>query len=548
MRALLATRWTCAPWGLLCGLLVAASMPPWGWWPLAFVGIAGLGVALDAAPTRRRRALIGWCFAAGWLYPAMGWMWYLSAPGYIVASAAFAGYHALAAAVVPQGRWRPVGRAAAHTVAEAVRLFWPFGGVPLATLPIGQAGGPLLGVARIGGVVGLTWLVFQVGFALAALRRRITLPVAVAVGGCAAVLVCTAIAPRGTGAPLGTLRIAVVQGGGPQGTHAISTPAREVFERHMAATATIEPGTVDAVLWPENIIDTPEFATSPERELVTAEARRLGVPMIVSVTEDAGDDHFLNAQLVLTPDGRIISRYDKVRRVPFGEYMPLRSLLRALGAPTDMVPRDAVAGTDPAVLWLDDGTRIAVAISWEIFFGGRVNEGVEHGGTFVVNPTNGSSYTGTILQTQQIASSRLRAVEQGRWVVQAAPTGFSAFIDPSGGVHGRSAISETRVIVDSVTRYAGRTWYSRVGTTPIALTAGLVLAVLVAGDIAARRRRHIDDDGDGAVVDQLDAHVGPEAALGDAAAEFGEPVDHPGHEGLGDLGTGGRDPARTPPP
>jgi hypothetical protein len=94
--------------------------------------------------------------------------------------------------------------------------------------------------------------------------------------------------------------------------------------------------------------------------------------------------------------------------VPFGEYMPLRGLLSALGAPTGLVPRDAVPGTDPAYLTLPDGTRVAVVISWEVFFGGRVRDGVEHGGEFVINPTNGSSYTWTVLQTQQIASSSVR--------------------------------------------------------------------------------------------------------------------------------------------
>ena len=60
-----------------------------------------------------------------------------------------------------------IGRPAAHTLAEALRLFFPFGGVPLATLPIGQSDGPLAGVVRVGGVILLTWVVFQIGFALA---------------------------------------------------------------------------------------------------------------------------------------------------------------------------------------------------------------------------------------------------------------------------------------------------------------------------------------------------------------------------------------------
>ncbi len=75
----------------------------------------------------------------------------------------FAGFHAAAAAVAPTGPWRTIGRPAAHTLVEAIRLGFPFGGVPLATLGISQAGGPLLGIARVGGVILITWVVFQVG-------------------------------------------------------------------------------------------------------------------------------------------------------------------------------------------------------------------------------------------------------------------------------------------------------------------------------------------------------------------------------------------------
>ena len=118
--------------------------------------------------------------------------------------------------------------------------------------------------------------------------------------------------------------------------------------------------------------------------------------------------------------------------MPFGEYVPMRGLLEALGAPLDQVPNDAVAGRDPAVNELPDGTRLGVMISWEVFFGGRGRAATTADGTgdtaILLNPTNGASYTGTVLQTQQIASSKLRAVENGRWVVQVSPTGFSARI------------------------------------------------------------------------------------------------------------------------
>jgi apolipoprotein N-acyltransferase len=180
-------------------------------------------------------------------------------------------------------------------------------------------------------------------------------------------------------------------------------------------------------------------------------------------------------------DGSLGDRYDKVRRVPFGEFVPMRGLLEAVGAPVDRIPRDAQAGKDKAILRAAD-TTIAVVISWEVFFAGRANEGVERGATLLVNPTNGSSYTGTILQTQQIASSRLRALETGRWLVQVSPTGFSAFVSPSGQVFDRTGISEQRVITREVQLRSGRTIYSYLGDMPfILIMITSLLALLIAG-------------------------------------------------------------------
>jgi apolipoprotein N-acyltransferase len=474
------------------GLLVALSLPPWGFWPLAFAGIALFESSLREWTSRRSRAGRGWLFAAAWFLPGMAWMWSLTIPGYFAAVAVYAGYHAIAEVIAPQGPWRVIGRPVAHTLAEALRLIFPFGGVPLATLPIGQAAGPFTGVVRVGGVILLTWVVFQIGFALSGpspwvpeLARRRSRRTAgdwhglVGLGLAVMVVIVGAIAPDGVhSAAPGGLRVAIVQGGGPQGTRAINTDPGVVLERHLSATKTIQPGTVDLVVWPENVIDVGTFAGSPEMAAVAAQAARIGAPLAVGITEDAPNDHFVNAQVVVTRDGDEVARYEKVHRVPFGEYMPLRGFLHALGAPTDLVPRDAVAGKGPAFLDIPTpaGTvRAATVISWEVFFGARAHDGIDHGGTFLFNPTNGSSYSGTILQSQQIAASRLRAIENGRWVVQVSPTGFSAFVQPDGTVHQRTGVSEQKVIVRTIALSDGRTWYSHLGDWPWSVLAALAL-------------------------------------------------------------------------
>ena len=98
-------------------------------------------------------------------------------------------------------------------------------------------------------------------------------------------------------------------------------------------------------------------------------------------------------------------------------------------------------------------------------------------GLIVLNPTNGSSYWLTVVQSQQIASSRLRAIETDRWVVQAAPTGFSAVIDPGGNVIERTGISESRVIQATVELRRGDTLAVRLGAWPVALASALTLSL-----------------------------------------------------------------------
>jgi len=492
------------------GALVALSMPPWGFWPLALLGVVVFEVALGNTARRRDRALLGLAFGAGWFYPAMAWMWFLTIPGYLVTALLFAGFHAAAAALAPSGPWRTIGRPAAHTLAEVVRLGFPFGGVPIATLGIGQAGGPLLGLARLGGVTLIAWVVFQIGFALAGPAPAIPLLVArrrPSVAGqphgvsalAAIVVLCVlaGIAPEGR-ATGDTVRVAAVQGGGQQGTSALDVPSSRVTEAHLAATRTIEPGSADVVVWPENSIDVDDeaFADSPEYVLVAAEAARLGVPISVGVTLDSEySNHpepgrFVNLQTVELPDGSVTPAYEKVQIVPFGEYMPFRGLLEALGAPTDLVPSDAIRGRDPAevtapIAGLGRDLRMGVMISWEVFFGDRGHAAAQRGTELLLNPTNGASYTWTILQGQQVASSRLRAVETGRWVVQVAPTGFSAFVDPDGGVHQRTGVSEQAVITMDVPLRTGSTWYQ-------ALTDWPWVAALVAllGTALVRSRDH----------------------------------------------------------
>jgi len=464
------------------GLLLAASVPPWGWWPLAFVAVAVLDVALEGTG-RRGRFAVGWLAGVGWLAPSTVWMLDFSPPGYVAAAFVLSAAPGVAAAVVPGRRpWRWLALPGALALAEFARWSFPFGGVPLSTVPMGQAASPFAVVARLGGGVLVTLVVVGGGVALRAalLRHRR----AVAIGlACTVVIVAAAtLLPRAR--TVGTLDVAVVQGGGPQRTRAVDTDPALPYRRHVQATEGIT-GPVDLVLWPENVVTVDGFVEdTPEGAELAALARRLDATVVPGVVEGF-DDHFRNASLVITPEGTFTDRYDKVQRVPFGEYVPFRGAVDLLsgGAASTFIPRDARAGTGPARLDTPVG-RLAIVISWEVFFERRARDGVGDGGEVLLNPTNGSSYWLTIVQSQQVASSRLRAIESDRWVLQAAPTGFSAVVDPDGTVLDRTGTSEARVLRATVERRTGTTPAVRTGPWPwLGVAFGLV-----AGAIYADRR------------------------------------------------------------
>ena len=464
------------------GLLVAASMPPWGWWPLALAGLAWYGsLAWNRHETHAFST--AFVFSLGWFLPALAWMWFLTIPGYFIACAIFASMHGVGALIARRLSKDRTSHAqallVAHCAAEALRLSWPFGGVPLATLAISQHQSPLAALSPLGGSILLSFATMWLAFSQRKFRALVAVILLIGLAN-----ITNRVSNNGE-----TRRIAFVQGGGEQGTRAVYSDPREVFDRHIAATRLLQPDTQrDMVIWPENVVNVTSmglFVDNREYKDLASEAKRLNVPFVVGITEDAGRDSFMNAQVVIEPDGTISSRYDKVRRVPFGEYMPMRRVIEAMGAPTHLVPRDARAGDARA--WIDvANTRAAVAISWEVFFGGRVNEGVVDGATFIINPTNGSSYTGTILQTQQIAASRLRAREQSRWLVQVAPTGFSAFVSPSGDVFDRVGITKQGVVERTISLRTGRTLYSYLGNRAY-IVALLALALV----LLQRRTRDI---------------------------------------------------------
>jgi len=471
---------SCAAVG--AGLVAALSLPPWGWWPLGIAGMAIVPGLLAGRPARAR-LLVGAGFGVGFFVPGLWWMGEFNSAGAGLVMVLETAFMALAAAAVPPGRSRALALPGALLLAEAVRGAVPFGGLPMAGLALGQAGAPMAGAARVGGPLLVLALVAVAAVGVAELAARRWVAASVALGLVAVVVASSAAAPDGGGGP--PLRTAAVQGGGPRGfSGSEGDHPAAVLARHLAASARIRPG-VDLVVWPEDIIDVEGPVNShAEADLVARVARRVGAPVVAGVVEGAGTDRFRNAAVVWGPDGRIIDRFEKVHRVPFGEYVPGRAFFDRV-ADLSPIPRDAIAGKGPGILHTPVGT-LGVMVSYEVFFADRARGAARAGGRLLLVPTNAASFSTSQVPTQQLASARLRAIETGRDLVQAAPTGYSAVVDHRGRLLARSTLGRRQVLHRSVTLRSGRTLYVRAGDGPV---LALAAAAVAAAWLIPRRRR-----------------------------------------------------------
>jgi apolipoprotein N-acyltransferase len=506
----------------LAGVLIALALPPWGFWVLAFPGAGLLWWRLGGLRLRARM-LAGFVAGLGMFVPGLWWVTSFNTYGGVVLMVIESLAPALACALVPRtGRGRGIALTGAMVLAEALRATWPFGGLPIGGVALGQAGSPVAGAARLGGpllVVGLVWLG---GFGLAMLAGpalRLARPAAgartlddrsftplrvretVGTGALALAVVVVlaawgAVAPDG-GRALRTLRVAAVQGGGVRGLRQSEVDTTAVYDAQMAATAEI--GSSDGarppslVLWPEDVValDGP-LAGSPQEQQLAALAVHLRSTLVVGVTEDVPGGQFRNEAVAFSPAGRLVARFEKVHRVPFGEYVPYRGFFEHL-ASLSSVPLDAVPGHGDGVLHTPAG-RLGTLISYEVFYADRGRVATRAGAQLLIVPTNTSSYLTSQVPTQEIAAARLQAIAEGRDLVQAAPTGFSAVIDHRGHVLQRTALAKRSVIVADVAMRAGRTLYERGGDLPVVLASVVLVATgwIVAGVFGPDRTRRDD--------------------------------------------------------
>ena len=385
---------------------------------------------------------------------------------------------------------------------ELLRSSWPFGGFPWARLGFAAVDSPWQWMIPYLGVYGLSAVLVAAGTCLAAVLPvgvRLPIPAVAAAGVVVALLAIPdawdekSITPGSRAASSDTLLVAVIQGG-PQLPGPAAQERQAVLESHarvtreLAAASTEVP---DLVVWPENAADIDPLQDDRARRTVESAVAAVGAPVVVGALTESppGSGRLLNQAIVWRPGSGPGPAYSKSRLVPFGEYVPLRSLLATAIPSLARVPRDMVAGEGSPTL--DTGpVEVGVLICYEVAFDDKAREAVREGAGLIVVPSNNATYAGTAQPLQQLAIERFRALETGRAVLVASTTGVSAIVLPDGEVQGSLEDGRSGWVSGRVPVGEGMTPAVRFGGAIGGfLAAGGALAVLLAPLMGWRRRR-----------------------------------------------------------
>lgn len=488
------------------GLFGVLAFPRFGVWPSVFLSVAMLSVAVDGRRSRTG-AWLGYLYGCAFLLPLVQWTGvYVGPVPWILLCLGFSVPFAVLGAVLPVLARLPAGPfwvGAAWVLQEAIRDRVPFGGFPWGRLAFSQAESPLRWFAALGGAPLLTFVVAVGGAGLAAAIRNVwSMRVRAAAAG-VAVLVAVPLVGLLLSYPLTpaadregrTETIAVIQGGLPDLGLGFQSRAKQVLDNHVRQTlklaARIDAGEVarpSLVLWPENASDVDPFRDPAAYAEIDRAVQAVKAPLLVgAILQGPGADHRRNVGILWSPTSGPGARYVKRHPVPFAEYIPLRGIAEAVSSDAKSVTQDMVAGGGDGLL-RGGPVPIGDVICFEVAYDDLVRSSVQAGAQLLVVQTNNATFGHTPETYQQLAMSQLRAVENGRTVVQVATTGESAIIGPDGEVRQRSgALFDPAILVGSVPVRSATTLATRVGAWPEYILAAL--AVLGVVGIAWRARR-----------------------------------------------------------
>lgn len=402
---------------------------------------------------------------------------FVGAAPYLALAFALSLYSLLLGGVGARLLSRPYGLAGfvfVYVAVEWLRSSWPFGGFAWVRLAWGQIDGPLAALARWGGPALVTAATVALGAACIALitphrsrpARRWT--------GLATIIVIAASAgwcglqlndPAHT---VGQRTVGAVQGNVPRLGLDFNAQRRAVLANHVRETEKIDEP-VDFLVWPENSVDVNPLNDKAAGEMLQQALDAAAVPILIgTITVDEVGDR--NTMLVMDPKQGPVDSHIKKYLQPFGEYMPLRSFLRHFSPYVDRAG-NFQPGDGDGVVTISD-VQLGVMTCYEVAFDQAGRDAVRHGATLLATPTNNATFGFTNMSYQQLAMSRMRAIELDRGVVVSATSGVSAIVEPDGTVTQHTGIFEPRHLVAQMPLRDNITMAARYG---FHITAAMVI-------------------------------------------------------------------------
>jgi apolipoprotein N-acyltransferase len=513
----------------LGGLLLWSSYPGFHWWWAAIIAFAVLAWVLTRPATTPLGGFgYGFLFGLAFYLPLIHWVSILVGVvpllALVLVCALFPGIFGLLAVVVRQLPGWPIWFAVLWAAQEWLKCTVPFGGFPWGVVAAGQTDGPFLPLVRLGSVPLLSLAIVLVGCSATAIALEIASwllasrqphtvdrPPAVvlpAICICLVFFATAAIWPQvrhsGTGSgnePVVTP--AVVQGNVPRlglefNAQRLAVLGNDVGEtRHLAddvhAGRAPQP---DFVVWPEDASEVDPLTNPDAAQQISVAVEAIGAPILVGTVLDvAGRPPDAPAQtntvIVWNPKTGPGDRHDKRIVQPFGEYLPWRGFFRHLSGLADLAGY-IVPGNGTGVVHAA-GVPVGVATCWEVIFDRALRDSVRNGAEVLAVPANNANFNQTMSE-QQLAFSKVRAVELDRYAVVASNVGISALVTPDGRELGRTRFFEPAYLDNQVRRKTTLTPAAKwgpimQGSLVVAAVAVLLAAMLHNGWFTDMNRR-----------------------------------------------------------
>jgi len=506
---------------LLSGGLLAAALPPWNSYQLAWAGLIPLFFAVNKCPLPeafRRGDSAGLAFFGATIW----WIVHVTVPGTVAVVALLALYFGLAgvlfAAVlqwVKPGQPESPGRnflvaaigTAGWVTLEWVRGWFLLGGFPWNFLGTTQwLAVPLIQIADFAGVYGVSALVCLVNFGLFFTLRRFATqirsgqPIRRLSWELYLVMVLVAgsflygMRHLRPAEPVRSVRLALVQANIPQSLKFIPGQNEIILQRQRDLTEVVLAGRPDLIIWPETAA--PSFLLTDRAfgDMVAGILAQANAPLLTGSFDKEGDRVY-NAAFLFSPTGGLAGVYRKMHLVPFGEYIPLRSLwaplLKRIGPADYDVDEfyDLARGTEPTIFEAA-GCRFAALICFEDTVASLTRRFARQDVDFLVNLTNDAWFKESPAAEMHLANAVFRAIECRRPLVRATNNGVTAVIDERGVIRSQLE-SFTEGSLTYELGLAGEqelTFYTRWGDV---FVAGCAVVTVVAGAGWVVRRRRI---------------------------------------------------------